>query len=83
MMQTQTVRTTIDLDKTLAMQLKKYTALRGFTQKQVVRNALVKYMNTEVKQKDAEKLWQEIRKIARTGVEKEDLIVELRKDRNR
>ena len=82
-MQTQTVRTTIDLDKSLAMQLKKYTVLQGLTQKQVVRNALIKYMNLEVKQKNAEKLWEEIRKIAKTGIEKESLIVELRKDRNR
>lgn len=82
-MPTQTVRTTIDLEKALARRLKSYTALRGLTQKQVVRNALVKYMNTEAKQKDAEKLWQEIRKIAKTGEEKVDLMVELRKDRNR
>ena len=82
-MQTQTIRTTVDLEKNLARQLKQYAGLQGFTQKQIIQNALVKYLNNQAKRQSASKLWQEMRSLAKTGKKRADLVTELRKDRNR
>ena len=82
-MRSQSVRTTVDIDLSLAQRLKEFSVNHGLTQKKIIVNALKSYMTQEASEKDAEKLWKELRSLAKKGVRKIDLIEELRKDRNR
>ena len=83
MAQTQSTRTTIDINRGLAQKLKEYTVRHGLTQKEVISQALSNYMGTEPLENDAKKLWAKLRKIAESGRQDIDLIEELRKDRSR
>lgn len=82
-MQTQTVRTTIDIKEDLAKKLKEYSARHGLTQKDVISQAIFHYIGTKAQENDAKKLWAKLRKIANSGKQDIDLIKELRKDRLR
>ena len=82
-MQTQSIRTTVDIDENLARRLKEYSAHHGLTQKKVISNAIENYMTSEAGEKNAVMLWRELRKLAKEGNKKIDLTYELRKDRKR
>lgn len=82
-MRTQTVRTTVDLDIVLAQQLREYAAKCGQTKKEVLREALARYINMGEKKNNADLLWKKMRRLAKMGSKRVDLVAELRKDRNR
>lgn len=82
-MQTLSFRTTVDIDLSLAQRLKEFSAKHGLTRKKIIVNALKSYMTKEASEKDADKLWKELRILAKKGIKRIDLVEELRKDRNR
>ena len=82
-MQTQSVRTTIDIDAQLARRLKEFSARHGLTQKRVITNAIKSYMTNIATESDANALWKELRKLAQKGKKNFNLTYELRKDRDR
>lgn len=82
-MQITSVRTTVDLEKDLAHQLKEYSARHGLKQKTIIAQALKHYMGTKALDNDAKNLWAELRKLAKSGRQDIDLVEELRKDRSR
>ena len=82
-MQISTVRTTIDLETSMARKLKEYAARQGSTQKQIISQAIRQYMDSVATEKDAQQLWADLRKLSKSGKKNIDLTTELRKDRNR
>lgn len=82
-MQSQSVRTTVDIDFSLAQRLKEFSVKHGLTRKKIIVNALKSYMTKEASEKDANKLWKELRVLSKKGIKRIDLIEELRLDRDR
>lgn len=81
-MNTQTSRTTIDIDANLARQLKSFAAKQAMTQKQVISKAITRFINTESKRIDTQLAWKQTRAIADSGQEI-NLVQALRDDRLR
>lgn len=82
-MDTQFQRTTIDIHPALAQQLKGFALRQKLTQKQVITQALVKYLEADLPQIDTNSAWSEIRRLSLKGSQSVNLQQALRADRDR